>query len=344
MQPVSGPGSSLSGNTPQGAPGSAPAQAEGEKPLTTAQRTTLERLIIRIMATSNSKAPEIWAALRHQLHLPNDAELTAGQFQPAQDALEARLEQAQQSHAGQKLMQQLSELLPQGNNRQAVSDYIRQQYGHTVLSQLTPDQLQEVVDLLQNGRLVIPQPQQSALTDRTLLPAEHNTLNQQITRLAAITGESPSDIWQSLMTMMGLKAGDPIPARHFPLLTQFLQSHVTLSQQSSPTLASVLAALKQPANTSEQQAVEAYCQQHFNALPLSVLTPAQVGAVLHFLFISRLARTQSQHQTPDARLLQPILSPLIATEPVTPADKTTRSRWIMAAAVAAVLVLLWVIL
>ncbi|WP_413737772.1 flagella biosynthesis regulator Flk [Sodalis sp. RH21] len=344
MQPVRGPDTPLPGDPPRGAAASAPFGQEGEKPLTTAQRTSLERMIIKIMALSNSKAPEIWAALRHQLHIANDGELTARHFQPAEQLLQVRLEQAQQTHAGRQLMQQLTELLPKGNNRQAVSDYIRREFGHTVLSQLEPDQLLQVVALLQNGQLNIPQPQQAAITDRTLLPAEHHALNQQITRLAAISGESPADIWQSLMTMMGLKPGDPIPARHFQLLMQFLQGHVTLSQQASPTLSSVQAALKQPTNSDEQQAIEAYCKQHFNAAPQSILTPAQVGAVMQFLFIHRLARTQSQHQTSDSRLIQPAMSPLIATVPVESMRGVAKSRWIAGLALLAVLVLIWILI
>jgi|SRR5476649_23901 len=344
MQPVRGPGTPLQGDPPRGAAVGVSVGPEGEKPLTTAQRTSLERLIIKIMALSNSKAPEIWAALRHQLHIANDGELTALHFEPAEQLLQTRLDQAQQTHAGRQLMQQLTDLLPQGNNRQAVSEYIRREFGHTVLSQLEPAQLLEVVALLQNGQLNIPQPQQAAITDRTLLPAEHHALNQQIIRLAAITGELPSDIWQSVMTMMGLKAGDPIPARHFPLLMQFLQGHMTLSQQAAPTLATVQAALKQPTNDDEQRAIADYCLHHFNAQPQSVLTPAQVSAVMQFLFLHRLTRTQSQHQTADIRLLQPALSPLIATEPVERTPGLTRSRWIVGAALLAVLVLIWVLI
>ena len=54
----------------------------------------------------------------------------------------------------------LSELLNQGNNRQAVSDYIRQHDGQTALHALTQPQLENVLQLLQSGQLSIPQPQQ----------------------------------------------------------------------------------------------------------------------------------------------------------------------------------------
>ena len=344
MQPVRGPGTPLPGDPPHGRAETAAHLPDHERPLSTAQRTAIERLIVKIMALSNSKAPEIWAALRHHLQIPGESELTAAHFLPAEQFLQSRLDQVQQTHAGRQLMQQLTELLPKGNNRQAVSDYIRREFGHTVLSQLDSSQLLKVVELLQQGRLDIPQPQQAAISDRTLLPAEHHSLNQQITRLAAITGESPADLWQSLMTMMGLKAGDPIPSRHFPLLMQFLQGHVTLSQQPAPTLATLQAALKHPVSSDEQQAIEAYCLQHFNVTGQSVLSPAQASAVLQFLFIYRLSRTQSQHQTPDSRLLQPALNPLIATEPMEKSVGLIKSRWTIVLALVAALVLVWLLI
>ncbi len=37
--------------------------------------------------------------------------------------------------------------------------------------------------------MVIPQPQQREATDRPLLPAEHDALEQLVTKLAAATGE-----------------------------------------------------------------------------------------------------------------------------------------------------------
>lgn len=91
-----------------------------------------------------------------------------------------------------------------------MSDFIRQQYGQTALSQLTPEQLKNVLTLLQQGQLSIPQPQQRPATDRPLLPAEHNTLNQLVTKLAAATGESGKMIWQSMLELSGVKSGELI--------------------------------------------------------------------------------------------------------------------------------------
>lgn len=143
--------------------------------------------------------------MKHDLGVKSDTPLQSRHFPAAEQNLNQRLEVAQQNHANRQVLSQLTELLSQGNNRQAVSDFIRQQYGQTALSQLTPEQLKNVLTLLQQGQL-IPQPQQRPATDRPLLPAEHNTLNQLVTKLAAATGESGKMIWQSMLELSGVKA------------------------------------------------------------------------------------------------------------------------------------------
>ena len=72
-----------------------------------------------------------------------------------------------------------------------------------------------MLTLLQTNQLTIPQPQQRPSTERPLLPAEHNTLNQMVTGLAAATGESTKLIWQSMLELSGVKAGELIPAKQF---------------------------------------------------------------------------------------------------------------------------------
>ncbi|MBS6056918.1 MAG: flagella biosynthesis regulator Flk [Pantoea sp.] len=295
MQPLTGPGA------PQGDRTTVPGQpprggTPGEQPLSPAQRTTLERLVVRIMSLSALKAPELWAGLRHEVGVKNDAELQSRHFPAAENFLNGRLSQVQNSHATRQLLQQLTELLPQGNNRQAVSDFIRQQFGHTVLSSLSQDQLRQVLTMLQNGQMTIPQPQLSRNSDRTLLPAEHQTLNQQVVKLAAATGEQSTSVWNAALKLVGLKSGDPIPSRHFPLLTQYLQVRQTLSQQHAPTLQMLEAALKHPPDRAEQQMLEDYSQQRFQATPQTVLTSAQAQDLLNLLF-SRRAERVSESET-----------------------------------------------
>lgn len=192
MQPLNGPGVPIA-NDRNVAPTKLPSAGQvEERALTPAQRTTLEKLIVRIMALSPIKSAEIWAGLRHDLSLSSTSDLLARHFQPAEQLLQTRLSQAQENHANHQLRQQLTELLPQGNNRQAVSDFIRQQFGHTVLSQLSHAELQQVLVLLQSGTLNIPQPQLTTITDRPLLPAEHQHIQSLVAKLSAATGTEKS--------------------------------------------------------------------------------------------------------------------------------------------------------
>lgn len=269
------------------------------------------------MTLSPVKSAEIWASLRHDLGADKGGELLARHFQPAEQLLQTRLTQAQQNHAGRQLLQQLAELLPQGNHRQAVSDFIRQRFGHTVLSQLSPPQLQQVLNLLQTGGLTIPQPQQTATSDRPLLPAEHQSLQQQVTKLSAATGEAPAKIWQTLFDLAGVKTNDPLPARHFQLLNQFLQVKVALSPQNAPTLNNLLAALKQPADEQELQQMNDYCQTRFNCGANAPLTHPQMSDAIHQLFARRLDKAgQAQPIASPSIEPQPLLNPLIAALPL----------------------------
>ena len=269
------------------------------------------------MSLSTLKAPELWAGVRHEVGVKSEAELQSRHFPAAEQHLNGRLTQVQNSLATRQLLQQLLEKLPQGNNRQAVSDFIRQRFGHTVLSQLSPPQLQQVLNLLQTGGLTIPQPQQTATSDRPLLPAEHQSLQQQVTKLSAATGEAPAKIWQTLFDLAGVKTNDPLPARHFQLLNQFLQVKVALSPQNAPTLNNLLAALKQPADEQELQQMNDYCQTRFNCGANAPLTHPQMSDAIHQLFARRLEKAgQAQPIASPPVEPQPLLNPLIAALPL----------------------------
>ena len=317
MQPLSGPGVPAGDRLPlNNSTGPArPGGPAGEQPLSPAQRTTLERLIVRIMSLSTLKAPELWAGVRHEVGVKNESELQSRHFPAAEQHLNGRLTQVQNSLATRQLLQQLLEILPQGNNRQAVSDFIRQQFNQTVLSGLSQDQLRQVLTMLQNGQMAIPQPQQTRVSDRSLLPAEQQSLNQQVTRLAATTGESPVKLLTEALKLVNLKSGDPIPSRHFPLLTQYLQVRQTLGQHSAPTLQMLETSLKQPMTHDEQRMLEDYSQQRFQALPHTVLTPTQTQDLLNLLFSRRAEKLLEQPHADSELRPQPIWSPFVQLLP-----------------------------
>ncbi|MFJ5456546.1 flagella biosynthesis regulator Flk [Pectobacterium sp. CHL-2024] len=267
MQPVSGPGAPLPGersvtptttsSTSTSSANAAGSSANGDRPLTLAQRTTLENLVLKVAALTTSKAAEVWTTVKQGLGLAENNELLSRHYQPAEQILQTRLTQAQDSGGRQQLLQRLTDMLSQGNNRQAVSNFIQQQFGSTTLSALTRTQLQQVVTLLQNGQ--IPQSTASATAsqtaqaanspDRPLSPAEQRGLNQLVTRLATITGEQPARVLNNLMMMQNLSPGDAIPLKHLPLITQFLQAQVELQQTQTLLRATPSAQQGAPTNT-----------------------------------------------------------------------------------------------
>ncbi|MEB2417381.1 flagella biosynthesis regulator Flk [Citrobacter sp. R-1.5.2] len=334
MQPISG--------TPARPPGEGqtPPSVAGEQPLSTQQRTVLERLITRLISLTQQQSAEVWAGMKHDLGVKNDTPLQSRHFPAAEQNLNQRLGVAQQNHANRQVLSQLTELLSQGNNRQAVSDFIRQQYGQTALSQLTPEQLKNVLTLLQQGQLSIPQPQQRPATDRPLLPAEHNTLNQLVTKLAAATGESGKMIWQSMLELSGVKSGELIPAKQFTHLVTWLQARQTLSLQNAPTLQTLQAALKQPLEPNELTAIKEYAQQTYQIQPQTILTAVQVQDLLNQIFLRRVERDREQELN-DPRHLQPIFSPFA---PVIETVKTLSARpGLMFVALLVALALFWLL-
>lgn len=282
MQPLRGPSEATGDRASSVHPHHPPSSAA---PLTTAQRTTLERIIVKIMAISSLKSAELWAGIRHQANVKNDNELLSSHFPAAEHWLSEKLRQAQNSHSERVLLQQLTELLPAGNNRQAVSHYIRHQFGQTVLSSLTRAQLEQVLTMLKNGQMDIPAPQQSSATDRSLLPAEHRNLQQQVIKLTIAGGGTHATVWQNIFSLVSLKNGDPIPSRYYPLLTQYLTARLSLSTRSAPvTLHELLLSLKHPASEQENRYVEKYSAQQFQIPSDQPLSQAQAEALLNALF------------------------------------------------------------
>lgn len=259
MQPVSSPGTPTPGDRPPTSPTSTIASsgsnsAAANSPLTFTQRATLDTLVVKLQALTSLSNNAVWTTLRQDIGLAPNQTLLGQHFAAAEQSLQNQLvmAQTQQNAARHPLMQRLADLLPQGNNSQRVSQFLRQEFGHTELKALTQPQLQRVLTMLQNvpGNTSTPAPSsppnlaatlaQNALTNvaanattnallqRPLSNIEQNSLNQMVTRLSVLLGEQPSKLWSALMAMQHLPAGTPIPAQHLPLLTQYLQTQTDL--------------------------------------------------------------------------------------------------------------------
>ncbi|RZN39525.1 flagella biosynthesis regulator Flk [Escherichia sp. E2593] len=328
IQPISAP------------PGQPPGQGDklssgaGNQPLSSLQRTVLESLITKVTSLTQQQSAELWAGIKHDIGLPGDSPLLSRNFPAAEQNLAQRLLAAQESHSVRQLLAQLSEYLRLGNNRQAVTDYIRHNFGQTPLNQLSPEQLKTVLTLLQEGKMVIPQPQQRQATDRPLLPAEHNTLKQLVTKLAAATGEPSKQIWQSMLELSGVKNGELIPAKMFTHLVTWLQARQVLSQQNTPTLESLQMALKQPLDASELTVLSSYVEKKYGLSQHSALTSAQAEDILNQLYQRRVNGI-------EPRDIQPLLNPFTPFINTMQEMAMRPSLWILLTAI--IVILVWLL-
>ncbi|HEB1786114.1 TPA: flagella biosynthesis regulator Flk [Escherichia albertii] len=317
IQPISGP-----------PPGQLPDRknSAGNQPLSSLQRTALESLMTKVTSLTQQQRAELWAGIKHDIGLPGDSPLLSRHFPAAEHNLAQRLLAAQKSYSARRLLAQLGEYLRLGNNRQAVTDYIRNNFGQTPLNQLSPEQLKTILNLLQEGKMVIPQPQQRQATDRPLLPAEHNTLKQLVTKLAAATGEPSKQIWQSMLELSGVKDGELIPAKLFNHLVTWLQARQSLSQQNTPTLESLQMALKKPLDTNELAALSAYIEQKYGLSAQSVLSSVQAEDILNQLYQRRVKGI-------EPRDIQPLLNPFPPLMNTLQNMATRPSVWILLVAI-----------
>lgn len=325
IQPISGP-----------PPGQLPDRenSAGNQPLSSLQRTPLESLMTKVTSLTQQQRAELWAGIKHDIGLPGDSPLLSRHFPAAEHNLAQRLLAAQKSYSARRLLTQLGEYLRLGNNRQAVTDYIRNNFGQTQLNQLSPEQLKTILNLLQEGKMVIPQPQQRQATDRPLLPAEHNTLKQLVTKLAAATGEPSKQIWQSMLELSGVKDGELIPAKLFNHLVTWLQARQSLSQQNTPTLESLQMALKKPLDTNELAALSAYIEQKYGLSAQSVLSSVQAEDILNQLYQRRVKGIAP-------RDIQPLLNPFPPLMNTLQNMATRPSVWILLVAI--LIMLVWLV-
>ncbi|MOA18480.1 Flagellar regulator flk [compost metagenome] len=120
----------------------------------------------------------------------------------------------------------------------------------------------------------------------------------------------------------------------------WLQARQTLSTQSAPTLHTLQAALKQPLEPREFEAIRDYAQQNWQVTPQAVLTTAQVQDLLNQIFVRRAERESG---VPEARNIQPIYSPLFA--PVVETLKSMSARpGLMFIALMIALAIVWIVI
>ncbi len=208
IQPISGP-----------PPGQPPGQGDnlpsgaGNQPLSSQQRTSLEKSrATKVTILTQQQRAELWAGIRHDIGLSGDSPLLSRHFPAAEHNLAQRLLAAQKSHSARQLLAQLGEYLRLGNNRQAVTDYIRHNFGQTPLNQLSPEQLKTILTLLQEGKMVIPTI--AARGDRpSFITGGAQCAKTAGDQTCGGNGEPSKQIWQSMLELSWVKDGELIPAK-----------------------------------------------------------------------------------------------------------------------------------
>ncbi len=105
----------------------------------------------KVTSLTQQQRAELWAGIRHDIGLSGDSPLLSRHFPAAEHNLAQRLLAAQKPFCPPALAQ-LGEYLRLGNNRQAVTDYIRHNFGQTPLNQLSPEQLKPFSPCCRKGR------------------------------------------------------------------------------------------------------------------------------------------------------------------------------------------------
>lgn len=130
-----------------------PVTEHGTQPVTVSQLRILNQLVSQLSVLTGQTESAHWRLLRHDLGVMDDAPLLARHFPAAEQNLNQRLMLPAQTSSHQQLLNQLSEVIGKNDHRQAVSDYLLRQFGHSSLSQLTQEQLRHLLTMLQNGQL-----------------------------------------------------------------------------------------------------------------------------------------------------------------------------------------------
>lgn len=351
--------------------------------------------MVKLQALTSLSNNAIWTTLRLDIGLAPNQTLLGQHFTATEQSLQNQLVQAQtqQSSARHPLLQRLTDLLPQENNSQRVTQFLRQEFGHTELKALTQPPLQRVLTMLQTPPDAAPLNAASdrapalattlvqnaltnaattALLQRPLSSVEQNSLNQMVVRLSALLGESTEKIWTSLTAMQHQPPGTPIPARHLPLLMQYLQTQTDLhhllttgnGRSDAPaTLAttstagnaaqppmtathSTLYTLFQPAlEANERQLLLDYSQNRFNAGVQTLFTQPQLNELVTFLFAHLMQRASDGELTIQSLFPhpQPIANPLVAVLPPALQAVFNKPLFWPIVSVCVVIFLLWVL-
>lgn len=297
MQPIQG-------NTPQSVPEHA---YVSERSLSPHQYSVLEGFVSRIIALTPMHRNEVWLMLKSHLGVKHESKLLSGHFPAAERFLSKYLETLN----NHQLTRQIENLLPSGDNRQRVYDFIQQSFNLGGLNQLNVEQLNQVLLFLKNSSSTMLKPQPWA--------AQFNELNMLVSKLSATTGKSEQIIRESLRNILGVKTNRQIMPKDYPLLISLLHVQQELSLRSNITFSLLKKTLEELFELQEWNAFINDSQLCFQHTPQTILASHQVQDILH-----KAIAFKRKKQTPSIKnffqlqynhLFMPFVEPMKVTNP-----------------------------
>lgn len=259
----------IQGNAPQPVPSQA---YVSERSLSSHQSSVLEGLVSRVIALTPMHRTEVWLMLKSYLGLKNESQLLSSHFPAAEKFLSKYLD----SLNIRQLTHQIEDLLPSGDNRQRVYDFIQQSFNLKGLNQLNVEQLKQVLLFLKK----------SSSTTLKLQPwaAQLKEMNVLVSKLSTATGKSEQTIRESMRNILGVKTDGQVMPKDYPLLISWLEVQQKLSLQSNVTFRMLKKTLEQLFELHEWDSFIYHYQLRFQDTPQTILAPDQVQDVLHKAF------------------------------------------------------------
>ncbi|MCU6377982.1 flagella biosynthesis regulator Flk [Morganella morganii] len=292
-----------------------------KQPLSGEQRAVLERLITQLASLTKLRQADLWSQIKQEAGIRNNAPLLSRHFAEVEKNIIQRLGVSGCDRTYSLQLIQLTELMGQGKNSSVVRDFIRAQYGYTALSQLSREQIKDVLMLLQQTSDSSSLIKGSAVINSGpyIQKAGHHFLSQLVSALADITKNPEEQIWQSLLKISGSKSAALIPSGVYPHLVALLQARTMMAGRSNITLDTMQSALKQILKPEELIILKEYAQDSYKIQVQTPLTAVQVQELINYIFRRRI---ENNGYSPEPQNIQPIYNPVV---PVAESSETPQS-------------------
>lgn len=289
-----------------------------DRALPPSQKHLIDQLIRQLSGLTSQSSDEIWQLLREHLGLARNMSLTLQHFSAAEFFLQQKIQTAQQG-GSQNLLEQIMNKLSQGDNKDRILTFMRSNFGHTALSLLNENELNQVLAQFPKGQPnqnlpnggqqatvstgstgsqtttsgvqsnPTPQPnplQALSFGEQPMPTAQANIIHDLIAKLATQIRLPIADVTTQLNQILKHPTDQPWQNQQFATARDFLQMRLIVTQEAFQPL-NALTNLMQPLSKQELTFILKFSEQQFNANLNSMITPIQADMLVNELFTRR---------------------------------------------------------